>query len=373
MNRIPLAALLALAVAGVASASETTQAAFGDSRLVAGDEVTIDEYVPGNVYLAAGRVTLENRVGGSAVLTGGEVDVMGSVGRNLYAAGGDLRIEGEVEGDARAAGGKIRIPRGARLRGDASFAGGSIEMEGEVSGDLQSYGESIVVNGVVDGDLRLIGETIRIGPDTRVAGRLEYRSDGSFVVDPKAQIAQGIEKLDANDHGWRRKVGRGIMHAGGVLFSFGVLLLGALLILGLPAFSREAAATIRREWLHSAVTGCVMLIGVPLAGVILMFTVIGIPLALMTIFGYVVLLMLGYLIAAIFVGDLALERLGGDRIKSVGWRVLFLLLALIALSIVRHVPLLGGIAVALLFVAGIGAFTMRAWRGFRRKDDAVAA
>ena len=116
-----------------------------------------------------------------------------------------------------------------------------------------------------------------------------------------------------------------------------------------------------------------MLIGVPVVAVMLIFTIIGIPLALMLIFGYVVLFMLGYLIAALFVGDLALERLGGDRVKSVGWRVLFLLLALVLLSIVRHVPLIGELAVALLFVAGIGAFTMRTWRGFQRRDDAVAA
>ena len=157
------------------------------------------------------------------------------------------------------------------------------------------------------------------------------------------------------------------------MFSIGVLVLGTLLILGLPAFSREAATAIRREWLQSAAIGCVMLIGVPLAAVILMITIIGIPLALMMVFGYMVLLMLGYVIGAIFVGDFALERLGGERVKSVGWRVLFLLLALVLLSIVRHLPLIGGLAVALLFVAGIGAFTMRTWRGFRRKDGAVAA
>jgi len=149
--------------------------------------------------------------------------------------------------------------------------------------------------------------------------------------------------------------------------------LGMLLILGLPAFSREAASAIQREWWQSAGVGCMMLIGVPFAAVVLMITIIGIPLALMMVFGYVVLLMLGYVIAAIFVGDFALEKLGGDRVKSVGWRLLFLLLALVLLSIVRHMPLIGGLAVALLFVAGIGAFTMRTWRGFRRTDDAVSA
>lgn len=373
MNRIWVAGWLVVAVAGAASAEDTARASVGDHRLSAGDEVTLDEYVPGNVYLAAGRVNLGDRVGGSAFATGGEVNVTGSVGRNLYAAGGDLRIEGEVEGDVRAAGGKIRISRGAKLRDNVTLAGGSVEMEGEVGEDLEVFGGSVVINGIIGGDLQIAGEDIRIGPDTRVAGRLEYKSGGTFVIDPRAQVAQGIEELDANDQGWLKKVGRGATRVGGALFSLGVLLLGALLILGLPGFSREAAATIRREWWQSAGVGCVMLIGVPFAAVILMITVIGIPLALMMIFGYIVLLMLGYVIAALFVGDLALERLGGERIKSLGWRVLFLLLALIALSIVRQLPLIGGLVVALLFVAGIGAFTMRSWRGVRQKENAVPA
>ncbi len=360
-----MAAALVLAVAGAASAD--------DNRLSAGDEVTLDEYVPGNVYLAGGRVNLDDRVGGSAFVTGGEVDVRGSIGRNLYAAGGDLRIEGEVEGSVRAAGGKVRVPRGAKLRKNVTLAGGSVEMEGEVGEDLEAYGESIVINGIIGGDLQIAGENIRIGPDTRVAGRLEYKSGGTFTIDPLAQIAQGIEELDANDRGWLKKFGRGVTRVGGAMFSLGVLLLGALLILGLPGFSREAAATIRREWWQSAGIGCVMLVGVPFAIVVLMITIIGIPLALMMIFGYVVLLMLGYVIAALFVGDLALERLGGERIKSLGWRVLFLLLALIGLSIVRHLPLVGGLVVALLFVAGIGAFTKRSWKGLRQKDDVMAA
>jgi cytoskeletal protein CcmA (bactofilin family) len=357
-----------LALAGMISV-----ALADDNRLSAGDSVTLDEFVPGNAFLAGGRISLDDRVGGSAFVTGGEVDVTGSVGRNLYVAGGDLRIEGEVEGDVHAAGGKIRIPRGARLRGDAELAGGSIEVDGDVGGDLEVYGESIVINGVIGGDLRVAGEDIRIGPDARVAGRLVYRTGGTFVIDAKAQVVKGIQQRDANDHHWLRNFGRGGRHVGGGLFKVGVLLLGVLIILGLPAFSREAASLIRREWWQSAAVGCVMLVGVPLAAVILMITVIGIPLALMMIFGYVVLLMLGYVIAALFVGDLALERMGGDRIKSLGWRVLFLLLALVVLSVVRHLPLIGGLTVALLFVGGIGAFTLRTWRGFRQKGDAVAA
>lgn len=74
--------------------------------------------------------------------------------------------------------------------------------------------------------------------------------------------------------------------------------------------------------------GCIMLVGVPFAVIVLLVTVIGIPLALLLVFGYVVLMLLGCLVAAIFVGDSVLER--------------------------------------------IGAFTMRSWQGFRLKSEPVS-
>jgi hypothetical protein len=106
---------------------------------------------------------------------------------------------------------------------------------------------------------------------------------------------------------------------------------------------------------------------------LLVLTIIGIPLALLFAFGYVALMLFGYLVAAIFVGDTALERLSPARVQSVGWRILFLLLALILIAVVRQVPFVGGIVVALLFVAGIGAFTMRVWEGFRHTGEKPVA
>jgi len=374
MARILIAGCLVLAgMAGVASAADTARASVGDSRLSAGAEVSLGEYVRGNVFLAGGRVRLDNRVGGSAFVTGGEVDVTGPVSHNLFAAGGDLRIESAIDGDVTGAGGKVRITRGAKLRGDVALAGGSIEVEGEVGGDLHAYGDSVVINGVVAGDLELAGETIRIGPDARIAGKLEYRSGGRIVIDPQAEVARGVEEVDGHERNWFRKIRHGATRVGGIMFTLGVVLLGALLILGMPGFSREAAEMIRREPLQSAGMGCVMLVGVPFAIVVLMITVIGIPLALMMIFGYIVLLMLGYLVAALFVGDTVLARLGTERANSVAWRLLFLLLALVALSIVRQVPLIGGFAVLLLFLVGIGAFTLRSWKGIRQKEAGAAA
>jgi cytoskeletal protein CcmA (bactofilin family) len=354
-------------VVGMASAEDTARASIGDSRLSAGDEVILDEYVPGNAFLAGGRVQLNDRVGGTAVVTGGEVEITGSVGRSLFVSGGDVRIEGEVEGKVRAAGGKVRITRDATLRDDVALAGGSVDVEGEIGENLRAYGESIFINGAIGGDLTMAGESIRIGPDAQIEGRVEYKSGSSIDIDPQARLGKGIEEID-EERRWLRKIGRGATIVGGITISLGMVLLGAILILGMPGFSREAAALLRREPLQSGGLGCVMLIGVPFAIIVLLITVIGIPLALMLAFGYVVLLMLGYVISAIFVGDTVLERLSAAKLDSMGWRMLFMFLALVALAIVRQVPMIGGLVIFLLFVAGIGAFTMRSWRAIRQRD-----
>ncbi|MGH8242695.1 MAG: bactofilin family protein [Steroidobacteraceae bacterium] len=348
MNRLIAGFAVLLFAAAPAAADDSARASLG-----------------GNEFLAGGQVELGGRVRRNAFVSGGDVTVEASVGRNLFAAGGDVRLAGEVEGDARLAGGALSIARDASVAGDATLAGGTIEVDGPVGGDLHAFGERIVVNGVVDGDVRMAGEDLRIGPDARIAGRVLYRSDEALVVASGAQLAGGVER-STSDRAWRRAA-RGASIISGITISLGMVLLGAILVLGMPRFSREAAASIRSKPWHALGLGIVMLVGVPMALVALVVTIIGIPLAVLLAFAYGALLMLGWLIAAIFLGDLALERIDAAKLGSVWWRALFMLLAIVVIAIVKQVPVAGPIVCWLLFLAGVGAFTLRAWRGFRNE------
>lgn len=372
MGRTIAACVLALAGIAGASAEDTARASIGDSRLSAGDEVVLDQPIEGSAFAAGGRVEVRARVERSAFITGGDVVISGPVGRNLFAAGGDVQLEGEVGGRVRAAGGKIRVTSGARLEDSATFAGGTIEVDGEIEDRLRAFGESIVINGTIGGDVELAGERIRIGPDARIGGRVEYRTGGEIEVDPRAQVGGGVMEVDQEKR-WIRKVGHGAAIVGGITVSLGMVLIGALLILAMPRFSREAAGTVLAKPLQSIGMGCVMLIGVPFAIIVLLITIIGIPLAILLGFGYAVLLLLGYLVGAIFVGDFVLGKIGTAKLDSVWWRALFMFLALVALAIVKQMPFIGGLAVFLLFLAGIGAFTMRSWKGFRQDTETPAA
>ncbi len=369
MRKEILAGCLMLALAGgTAVAEDSAHASFGDDRFSAGEQVRLDEDVPGDAFVAAGRSLLEGRIEGDAVVTGGEVEVRGQVGDDLYAAGGDVRIEATVEGNVRAAGGTVRVARGADLKGSASLAGGRVEVAGTVGRTLQVFGEHIDINGIVGGDVSLTGEDIRIGPDARISGRLTYRSRNEANIDPRAQVAGGIERKPRKIREWGKGMGEIAWGFGRALFFLGLVALGALFVLVAPRFSRAAPATVKSDVLASLGLGLAMLVCIPLAAALMMITIIGIPLGLTVLAGYVLLLMLGYLVGALFIGDFALARLGAEKADSVGWRILFLLFALVALAFVRQLPALGGLVALLVFLAGVGALTLHGWRNWQAQD-----
>jgi cytoskeletal protein CcmA (bactofilin family) len=353
MNRFAAAAFsLLVAASGTAFADDAARARFGGTAFEAGGSVELDEPVLGNAFVS-----------------GGDVEVRAPVGRNLFAAGGEVTLAGPVDGSVHLAGGTIRITPEARVVGNATLAGGSITVDGPVDGDLRAYGERITVNARVNGDLQFAGDQLRIGPDARIGGTVVYRGGGRLVIDPAAQVTGGVRKV-TSERDWQR-LARGATIAGGITLSFGMMLLGALLVLALPRFSREAAAAIRRTPWQSLGAGCAMLVGVPVMLAFLVVTLIGIPLAVLLAFAYGALLVLGWLVAALFLGDTALERIDAKKLDSAWWRALFLLIAIIVIAFVRQVPVVGPIAWWLLFLAGVGAFTLRAWSGLR--GDRAAA
>ena len=335
MKYLIAALAVLLGATGVAAAEDTARASLG-----------------GNEFVAGGSVELDGNVRRSAFASGGDVTVTATIGRDLYAAGGTLRVAPE-----------------ASVSGDASLAGGTVDVDGPIGGNLRAAGERLTVNGSVGGDVHFAGDKIRLGPNARISGGVYYRSGGDLVADPGAEVSGGIRKA-TSDRAWPR-MARGATIVGGITVSLGMVLLGAILVLGMPRFSREAGAAIRvKPWLAIGV-GCAMLVGVPVALAVLVVTLVGIPLAILLAFAYVALLMLGYLIAAIFVGDFALERIDAQKLGSVWWRALFMVLAIVVIALVRQVPVAGDLAWWILFLAGVGAFTLRAWQGF--KNDPLVA
>ena len=380
--------LLALAVAPAAFAAppaapatdgpdaDAVEHVVGSDRFAAGHAVSFGASTSGDAFAAGGRVTVDGAIAGDAFLTGGHVEVRAPIEQGLYAAGAVVTVSAPVKHNARLFGGSVEVTPAAHLGGSVSMAGRSLSMAGSVDGYLQMAGRDAVVTGTAGGDAEISAEHIEIGREARIGGKLRYRSGAEPVVAPGAVITGGVERLapDAGrtpmglqDGRFGQRATRAIHGVGRALWFSGSLLVGALLLLLAPGFLRDTSQIATVQWPKSIGLGFAILVTVPIVAVILLITLIGIPLGLLTLSLYAFVLLLGHVVGAVAVGDFALGRIAPSKAATTGYRVLCLLAALVALGLVRELPLIGGLAVLLVFVAGVGALTERVFHVTRRE------
>ena len=269
-------------------------------------------------------------------------------------AGGNVDIDQPVEGNLYIAGGNVSIT--APVSGNARIAGGDVSVKGNIGGKLAVAGGNVTLDGPVTGDVSVSSGSLELGPNARIGGRLKFRG-GNLEQDPAAQVTGGVTRTHRRSHHWDSEdygpfKGSWIVRG---IWTLGLMLLAALIAGALPGPARRAQEELRsRPWL-AALFGLMALICIPIAAVIVMITVIGIPLGLLAIVGYIALLLLGYVATAVLVSGLLLDRYKSDAASRTSWRVGAAVLAMLVLSTLAHMPIVGGFIGLMALVIGVGA------------------
>jgi len=347
------------------AASTTPQS----GTFVAGDEVVTQGDISGSSVLAGGRVESSATVHGNTVLFGGDVRVTGTSAEDLYAVGGDVAIEGRVGKDVRVAGGQVVIGPSAEIEGDVTIAGGRVVINGRVAGDVELAGGHVRLNGPVGGDVDVRAGQLEIGPEARVEGRVRYQTEDAPRIDPAAQIKGGVEPTPKRWYGhWPgRRAG-----LGGPGW-FGMLVVGTIMILASPALGGRLLAHLKSRTGAVIGWGAVCLFATPIALVLCAITIIGIPLAVLLLFGYLLALLVGYASGLVALGQWALARIAPARAAGVGWQILALLGAVIAVGILRRLPFIGALVGFAVVVLGIGVLAIELSRVVRSSQPRTGA
>ena len=371
MNRIAAAALIALAIPGFQiqahaqddKRTDLVTAELGKDHFAAGQNVTVGQPVAGDLLAAGREVIVGEHVGGDAAAAGGTVRLNGNVSDNTYAAGGQVFVNGTLSRNARLAGGTVELSPSSRIVGGASIAAGEVRMNGSIGDYLQATGGSVYINGPVAGDVEAAGGQIELGPNARINGRFRYRSRSALKQDPAAQVLGGIEQLPFNTRA-AAGIGRGIFRVVFWFWTLGLMLLVAILLALLPGFGKIIATLEARPGM-SALLGFALLVCIPVASLILLITLIGAPLGLLSMIAYFALLIVGYLAAAAVIGDLLLKRLRPANAGTVAWRIGAAICGILVISLLGSIPALGGLIVFVALIMGMGAVGLQVNRTLR--------
>ncbi|MBC8024221.1 MAG: hypothetical protein H7Y14_13940 [Burkholderiales bacterium] len=282
---------------------------------------------------------------------GGDTEIDEPVAGSLYVAGGRVTVSAPVSGKTRIAAGRVEIAsRGALAKG-ATIAGGRVVVKGSVEGDLRVAGGHVTLDGPVSGDASVAAGTLELGPNARIEGRLTFRGD-QLDRDPGAQVKGGVVRKDRHSRSWDGGgLGRGVAWA---IWTLGLMVLAAIIAGALPGATRRMENELRaRPWLAS-IFGIVALICIPIAAVLVMITIIGIPVGLLALLGYVALLVVGYVTASVVLGGLVLDKLKAGATAQTAWRVGAAVVAMLVIASLAKIPFVGGLVGLSALVIGVG-------------------
>lgn len=338
----------------------------GSDLFVAGGSVRVDKPVAGDLFAAGGEIDVDAAVAGDTIMAGGNLRVAAPVAQGLYAAGGRLVIATEVGRNARVAGGRVDLASTGQIAGNLTMCGGDVTIRGAVKGYLQACGGQVLIDGPVHGDVMATAGRIELGPNARIGGKLRYASGDEIRRDAAALVAGGIERLAIPG---RKAVAPGSAEkapheerargpGAGWLWTLGLMLLAALSVAIAPGPIARVSTTLRGRPGFALLLGFVTLVCVPVAALILLVSILGIPLGLLLVLLYLVLLLLGYVSTGVALGDWALARVKADAAAKAWWRAAAAVLGVLVIALLGSVPVAGTLVVLAALLLGLGAIVL---------------
>jgi cytoskeletal protein CcmA (bactofilin family) len=341
-----------------------------DDLYVGGGTISIAGTVNGDASVAGGTVTLTGTVDGSLNVSGGTVDVLGEVAGAVRVTGGTIRIQGTVGRDLVIFGGTATIEPDAEISGDVAGGTGSLTVGGTVGGDVLAASGTIRISGTVDGSVEVgVGELV-IESGAVVNGDVLYRSDRDAQISDGAEIGGTVERTERGDDGGPTEVitDNPVVSYLGLLL--GLLILGWGLLAIRPRLVIGSAVALETAPLPALGLGCVALVGQFIVLVILV--AIGITIGLLAgalggafaAAAFVVLLLIILLVilsaipVAMAIGGLVLR---GDRSPYLAYLAGAAILSL-AILVAGFIPALGGLVFLVIWILGLGAYTLYLWR-----------
>jgi hypothetical protein len=245
--------------------------------------------------------------------------------------------------------GAVVVPRGAEA-GEVVVLHGSARVDGVVRGDVVVVEGPVLVRGQVSGNVVAVDGRVVLGPSAQVNG--DVTSRGTVVVGDAAVVRGRVRQNVA--FAWRTPIDVVGRFASWLAVSVSTLLLGLLLVLLAPRALDAAAEVARSSPWQSAGWGIAIAIGVPLAVLLAMASLVALPLGLVVLLAIAPLAFVGYVVAAYATGR-ALRPSSTNRALALGagW---------LLLRAVAVIPIVSGITFGLAAAYGLGAAGVAAWR-----------
>ena len=335
-----------------------------DDLFATGQTVTVDGRVIGDVFATGQTVVVTGTVDGDLIAAAQQVVVDGTVNGNVRAAGAVVTVNGRVGRSVTGLAQQVNVSSSGRVDGSLVAAGETISAFGPVGRGVTAGGGTLQLGGPVGGKVLVWANNLSLGPNTRIAGDLEYRSDHQADV-PSGAVAGRVQFDQIEQRQQQAPVLNGLFDFGGLVWLCGSAILGALALIFAPRAAARAVELGRQQSVPTFGLGLLALCAVPVVAVLIGLTLVGLPFALAVAALYWLGLLLAWPALGLVVGtELARRVRRGEPMPVLG----ALVVGLIVLHLVTHLPIVGGLVAFLGLAFGLGLI-VQSFRRWRRPSE----
>lgn len=329
-------------------------------------DVVIDGTINGDLYCAGQAITINGTVNGDVLCAGQKITINGTVGQDVRSAGQFVTVSGQVGGTVTAFGQDVTIAKSATVAKDVNGAGQTFTIDGVVEKDFAAGSQKLTVNGTVKGSAHADAEVVSLTSRPAIVGDFTYmsRKEHSFGDGAVGGSVNFTESSYGKDYaGDSGDVAGAVL---GMLLFIGVMMVVTSVVLAflMPRYFERSYNLLRSNVGQAILVGLAFAFAVPVLIVVLLFTVIGIPLALLLLAAYFIVKILAIPFAAYYLARIFF----GTSINNI---VLLVLVGSIILTMLCFVPIINFFVILAAGVVGSGALLMTVTKGYRRPDYSV--
>lgn len=335
--------------------------------IVSGVTVEINQPVRGNVYVAATQVVVRAPIDGDLMLTALNANVRANVGGTVRALVYDLRIErGAIGGDLAVRGGfggsSLTVDNASPIGGELALNVTTATVASDIAAGVRgNVAGELRLGGTVGGPIQVEVGDLRFTEGAVIAQPVTYTSTHEALIDGGTTVTATLNRIAPPAPSLQDRL---ITTLVWTLFRFiWAAALGAFLLRLMPGIMHGAAEALRRRPLPALGWGGLALLLVPAAAVGLMLVVIGLPVGLVILAGFVLTIYASQLVLAMVIGGvIAPQRWREGEGRRNAWRAMAVGLAIIVLA--RAIPIPGWYSFSgfMIAIAALGALVVYSLR-----------
>jgi cytoskeletal protein CcmA (bactofilin family) len=250
-----------------------------------GNDVEISGTVNGDVYVFAQQVIIDGMINGDVLGSGGSIDISGKVLRSCRLAAGQILISGEIGNNVTAIAGNLQLLGSSSIGGNLVAIAGNVDLAAKIGADATVMASNLRVSSQINKNLQGYVGQMRLTSKAFVGGDLYYRTNTPPWIEPGAVIRGTVTHRPTFVHElvkgtWIQKllVGSKVL---AILMNFLYTFVIGIVLIKLFPKNLEAATEVLKSHTFKAICyGIVLLVLVPLAALILLMTILGVPFAL---------------------------------------------------------------------------------------------